>query len=511
MKKLLYMLLILMAASIFCISVAAENDLFFEEYELITEETYLAPEKAGYALEDIIDIEAFTDHLRTQFQNCVTTIDISSYNIPKTSENSNAIRDLIYNGIPECFHMENTFSLAYNSSIWTKVLIEYTCTPEEYSVKLAEFEQSVNVMLEGIAGNSSLSDVQKALLIHDRLAVWCEYDYENYKNNTIPAVSYTSYGAMVKKIAVCQGYADAYMYLLDKVGIESYICASKSLNHAWNIVFVDGEYYHVDVTWDDPVVDVSGRVSHENFMISSAEFNRTHEVVVSDYDTTPEDTRYDMHFWNNSLSAFQLLAGKIYYVDNLSSVIKTYDGDSIIDVSHIWLASATSMWDGNYTRLCTDGSLLYYSLSDTVYSYDPNTGAVKKVFEPEHSFGEYFFIFGMYFDGEDLVCELNSSPKFESDTKEAYTVSYTLYYPAPAILYGDATGDGIVDNKDLVRIKKYLAAYDYDTETSSVEISDIADATGDGVVDSKDLVRIKKYLAAFDYDTGKSTVKLGPA
>ncbi len=80
----------------------------------------------------------------------------------------------------------------------------------------------------------------------------------------------------------------------------------------------------------------------------------------------------------------------------------------------------------------------------------------------------------------------------------------------PAFLYGDATGDGIVDNKDLVRIKKYLAAYDYETETSDVEIAPGADATGDGLVDNKDLVRLKKYLAGLDYDTGESDVILGP-
>ncbi len=81
----------------------------------------------------------------------------------------------------------------------------------------------------------------------------------------------------------------------------------------------------------------------------------------------------------------------------------------------------------------------------------------------------------------------------------------------PELVYGDATGDGLVDNKDLVRIKKYLAAYDYDTETSSVEISPGADATGDGTVDNKDLVRLKKYLASYDYDREESSVILGPS
>ena len=78
------------------------------------------------------------------------------------------------------------------------------------------------------------------------------------------------------------------------------------------------------------------------------------------------------------------------------------------------------------------------------------------------------------------------------------------------ICWGDANGDSEIDGKDLVRIKKYLAAYDFDTESSDVEICPGADANGDGKVDGKDLVRIKKYIAAYDYDTGTSDVVLGP-
>ncbi len=88
--------------------------------------------------------------------------------------------------------------------------------------------------------------------------------------------------------------------------------------------------------------------------------------------------------------------------------------------------------------------------------------------------------------------------------------SFIVGASAASIVYGDATGDGIVDGKDLVRLKKYLAAYDYETGTSDVAIEPSADATGDGAVDGKDLVRLKKYIAAYDYETGTSTVPLGP-
>lgn len=81
---------------------------------------------------------------------------------------------------------------------------------------------------------------------------------------------------------------------------------------------------------------------------------------------------------------------------------------------------------------------------------------------------------------------------------------------APAFVWGDATGDGTVDAKDLSLLRKYMAAYDYASGTSTVAIEQGADANGDGVIDSKDLSLLRKYMAAYDYTTGTSTVALGP-
>ncbi len=95
----------------------------------------------------------------------------------------------------------------------------------------------------------------------------------------------------------------------------------------------------------------------------------------------------------------------------------------------------------------------------------------------------------------------------------AYTASGTyelVFVSADDVIYGDANGDGTVDNKDLVRIKKYIAGFDFDTGVSSETVNGGADANGDGIIDNKDLVRLKKYLASYDYDTGMSDVVLGP-
>ena len=78
------------------------------------------------------------------------------------------------------------------------------------------------------------------------------------------------------------------------------------------------------------------------------------------------------------------------------------------------------------------------------------------------------------------------------------------------ILYGDTNGDGSIDMKDVVLLRKYMANYDYDTESSSEVVEPGADANGDGSIDMKDVVLLRKYLANYDYDTNSSSVVLGP-
>ena len=66
---------------------------------------------------------------------------------------------------------------------------------------------------------------------------------------------------------------------------------------------------------------------------------------------------------------------------------------------------------------------------------------------------------------------------------------------------GDANGDGKINSHDIIRLKNYLAYFDYDTGTSAYEIAPGADANGDGKITSADIVRLKNYLANYQYDS----------
>ena len=76
--------------------------------------------------------------------------------------------------------------------------------------------------------------------------------------------------------------------------------------------------------------------------------------------------------------------------------------------------------------------------------------------------------------------------------------------------YGDVTGDGKVNGKDVVLIRQYLANYDYTTNTSTAEIKLGADVNGDGVVNATDVLLLRRYMANYNYQTGESSVQIGP-
>ena len=101
--------------------------------------------------------------------------------------------------------------------------------------------------------------------------------------------------------------------------------------------------------------------------------------------------------------------------------------------------------------------------------------------------------------------------KRNSPAKE-YAEQYGINFEEILIklVYGDANGDEKITSSDIVRLKKYFAAFDPDSNVSSVDLYDGADANGDGKISSTDIVRLKKFFSAFDPDTDSSPVVLGP-
>ena len=260
--------------------------------------------------------------------------------------------------------------------IWVSAPITANAiTPTEQQL----LDRETNKLLAGIKGNASLSEVEKALLIHDRLALTCSYGKPADTNYS----AHTAYSAIVLKKAVCQGYALAYQYLLNLVGIKSEYVSSKYLDHGWNLVYIGGVPYHVDVTWDDASgYTEEGKVYHKNFlrstqgMIATGHADRNGTI---DYNSVPTSTTYDNYFWQNSSTSFQLLNNEIYYLDNVNKIImklnKTDGSDATLikAVPSKWNFSETGTNINSFAKLASDGSYLYYSTPTQIIKLNPVT------------------------------------------------------------------------------------------------------------------------------------------
>lgn len=128
-------------------------------------------------------------------------------------------------------------------------------TQEEYDFVQSEAKAVFQRIIK-----PGMSELQKVTAINTYIIGQTEYDYENYSKlvEQVPYASYSPYGVFKYGIAVCEGYTLATKILLDLAGIENVYMvgdvgddASGWDAHAWNLVKVDGRYYHLDTTWND--------------------------------------------------------------------------------------------------------------------------------------------------------------------------------------------------------------------------------------------------------------------
>lgn len=151
-------------------------------------------------------------------------------------------------------------------------------TTEETNAKLRIYELADTIT----AG--CVSDTEKIKVVHDWLVKNTAYDYYNYVLQTIPEPSYGMEGAVLYGKAVCQGYAEAFSYFMDALGIENEMVTGTANNgnglwigHAWNKVKLDGKWYFIDVTWDDPLPDRGANVYwYKYYLVEDSTFGGDH-------------------------------------------------------------------------------------------------------------------------------------------------------------------------------------------------------------------------------------------
>ncbi len=146
-----------------------------------------------------------------------------------------------------------------------------------------------------------MTDFEKELALHDWLVAHCKYDESTHDRETPEgrADNTNPYGVLAKNYGICLGYATTFQLFMDLAEVECITVVGAAFDsrddHAWNMVKLDGKWYCVDVTWDDPLWNsdmaakaVWDRVHHEYFNITSEEMRESNHQW--DYENVPEAT-----------------------------------------------------------------------------------------------------------------------------------------------------------------------------------------------------------------------------
>ena len=271
-----------------------------------------------------------------------------------------------------------------------------------------------------------MSDLEKALVLHDYIALNTEYDYQGYLNGNLPNSVFTIEGTLVEGKAVCQGYALAYQYLLNKVGIESKYVASSAMNHGWNLVKIFGRWYHVDVTWDDPVWDQLGRVKHQYFLLSDAGImgleHYSWEVWDNGTETAPAAVSevYNTYFWRNIDTGIWYYKEKMYYMEISSTTVGQIKCQSIYDSSATVLATVDMKWPyvgmpnyywGNSSKTILYNGQFYYSGPDALYRIDLDGSGNTKIADVRYT-NQY--VYGFAYSNGAFWIALHDSPNIST-------------------------------------------------------------------------------------------------
>ena len=225
----------------------------------------------GLEFNDLLNSENGSKVLNDSFQVAVNAL---------TMDNP----DLYYINITKICLETRTIKRAFSKTH------EVTICSSESGVLSAGFENqeyinNTRTTLEGIKGEIIKACKDKTTkdqirIVHDYLVDTIEYDGDAGSN------IYNIYGALVSRKSVCEGYARTFKYILDDLGIPCIIVCGVGTNtngetekHAWNYVYLNNNWYAVDVTWDDPIITggkMNDTIKYAYFLKGSEEFFKDH-------------------------------------------------------------------------------------------------------------------------------------------------------------------------------------------------------------------------------------------
>ncbi len=344
-------------------------------------------------------------HLYTAIVDGYTEIDTTAYQM--TMDEIYPVFAEVYK-TPEMFYITGKCVYYINNVTGLAVTVcpEYELMGSARMTAMKQYKEKIAGILADVDEN--WTDFEKTLYLHEYLV-----SHYTYAEGT---ELHSAYELLTEYQGVCSAYTRLYTGLLRALGIQAESLYSKEMNHEWNIVNLDGSWYHIDATWDDPVPDKRGLVNHGYFLLSDAAM-RAKQHSGWDAPTACTDTRYDNAWWKEMNSAFVPMDdGTWAYIDITSGDIRVWDTETdakttVGNIGATWYVDNAHYYTRKYSTLVRCGKVLLYNTAKEIYVYYPDTKRTESVYL-HYNIGD---IFGIYPD-----------PSFYHEEENAYHIRITV-------------------------------------------------------------------------------------
>lgn len=387
-------------------------------------------------------------------------LDVSQWKI-KDYEIMNIFTDVMYNS-PEFFYADQKLVYRYNNKGYvTSLSFTYNMSYTKRTECQTFYEQEISYLVQEVEAYA-MSDAEKALYVHDALISSYAYDTEE----TI----FDAYNFLKERKGVCQAYALCYMAVMRELDIPCFMVISQEMNHSWNLVQIDGEWYHVDLVFDDPQPDRPGQVLHDHFLLSDAGIaadrgQGTHwgwrSMLMC------KDESYAERFWQASDTRLLYLNDRWYYVDDTDGQLyrvffSGFNRRTVYTFTEHWYvdpaapgSSADPYWKGLYTGLGLYNGYLYLNTPTAILRIHPITGETMELLHLDDT--------TMNIYGIDIWANYwkNQMDYLVGDTPDRNTTAYIESIP---MRYTEE--EAVVENvflpfSDVSRVSPYYRAVEY--------------------------------------------------
>lgn len=256
------------------VTIDKKNEYYRDyDFDFVQNTNYFSPSSR----QDILNIyytainaglEKFSFYCPDKYKDCLTEV--------KDIANNQELLSHINNFV----HPYNSFKnieTEYDSLGKVTIKIKKAYTKED----IEEIDKKINDIYNSLILSDS-NQIENIKSVHDYIINNSKYDSLRSDNNIINYKSDIAYGTLIQGYGICGGYTDAMELFLEKMKIKSYKVSSDS--HVWNAVFINGNWYHLDLTWDDPVTSDSSDILDDTFFLINTSTLKSSQIEQHEFD-----------------------------------------------------------------------------------------------------------------------------------------------------------------------------------------------------------------------------------